>query len=91
MHIFFFPEGADLDWGELEASVASTDGGKRELQLLRSTFLDVQQKLDDMTKVQLPAAPRKLLHACYGLQSNHLETQLLHGTWCGCSAATGQR
>jgi hypothetical protein len=41
---------SDFNWDELEESAAS-DNGKRELQLLRSTFMDVQQKIGDMTKV----------------------------------------
>lgn len=49
---------SDIDWEELEKSAAS-DNGKRELQLLRSTFLDVQQKLGDMTKV-LRSTPTSL-------------------------------
>jgi hypothetical protein len=40
---------SDFDWDQLEDAAAS-DNGKRELQLLRSTFLDVQQKITDMTK-----------------------------------------
>lgn len=44
----------DFNWDELEESAAS-DNGKRELQLLRSTFMDVQQKIGDMTKVSRDA------------------------------------
>ena len=43
-------QAADLDWDGLSDTMGS-DAAKRELQLLRTTFLDVQQKLADMTKV----------------------------------------
>ena len=43
-------QAADLDWEGLSDTMGS-DNAKRELQLLRTTFLDVQQKLADMTKV----------------------------------------
>jgi hypothetical protein len=44
---------ADLDWDALDTSIAS-EGGKRELAQLRTTYLDVQQKLDEMTKEPEP-------------------------------------
>ena len=43
-------KSADLDWDALGASIGS-DNGKRELALLRTTYIDVAQKLSDLTKV----------------------------------------
>lgn len=39
-----------VDWDSLENTIASDDG-KRDLASLRSTFIDVEQKFDTMSKV----------------------------------------
>jgi len=43
---------SDLDWDALDTSISS-EGGKRELAQLRTTYLDVQQRLEELTKVPL--------------------------------------
>lgn len=44
------PAAADFDWDAFGALVHS-DEGKRELQTLRSTYLDIKQRLGNMAKV----------------------------------------
>jgi hypothetical protein len=58
--------GADLDWEALSSMVHS-DEGKRELASLRTTFLDIKQRISTMSQVrsreeemQAWATPEKL-------------------------------